>query len=105
MQVHVQYLYITMLLVSYVPLTELQLKICTHMEVLYYCIHAQLVRYRSEHNCLPAIYYQVDSVTKALHSKDYYATNLKLDHTLLDAGDFILLYNLLKSYIGMFTGK
>ena len=50
-QVLVHYPYIAMPLDSYIPLTELHLKLCTQMAVLHYCENAHLLRHRSEHTC------------------------------------------------------
>ena len=36
-QVHVQYPYMTMSPDSYIPIIELQLKLCTHIGIVYYC--------------------------------------------------------------------
>ena len=68
-QVHVQYAYIAMLHDSYHSLTELQLILYTCMGVVHYCESAHLLRYRSEHACTSAIYYQVDLVMEALPCK------------------------------------
>ena len=69
------------------------------MGVVYYCEYAHQLIHRSEHICLSAIYYQVDSVTKALHFKENYTIKLKPDPTFLHAGDLILLSNFTKPWI------
>ena len=51
MYVHVQYPYIAVVLDWYVPLMELQLKLCIHSGVAYDCENAHLLSYRSEHTC------------------------------------------------------
>ena len=83
-----------MLLGFYVPFTEPRLKLCMQVGVVHYCENAHLLRHRSEHTCSSAIYYQMDSVTKALHCKAKYGMNVKMDHTLSDVGDVMLLSNL-----------
>ena len=93
MQVHVHYWHITMSLTLYIPCKELQLKLCTQMGVVHYCENVHLLRHRSEHTCTSTIYYQVDSVTKALHHKAKYAINLNLDPTVTDKGDLTPLSN------------
>ena len=72
---------------------EPQLKFCALMRIVYYSYNAHLLRLESEHTCASAIYYQMDSVK---HCKSKHAINLKCDPTILDAGDLILLYILLK---------
>ena len=58
--------------------------------------NTHLLRHRSKRACASIIYFQVDSVTKTLHCKAKYTINNKLDPTLLDAGNLILLSNLPK---------
>ena len=93
MQVHVQYLCIALLHDLYVPLMDQQLKLCAQLGVVHYYENAHLLRHRSKHMCASVIYYQVDWITNALHSKIKYAKNLKLDLNPLDEGDLILLPN------------
>ena len=62
---------------SYVPLTDNSLT-CAHTGEL--CISVKkehLLIHRSDHTCALAIYYQMDSLTKAMHCKDKHAINLK----------------------------
>ena len=61
------------------------------MGVLYHCENAHLWRHRSEYTFESATYCQVDSVAKVLHCKAKYAIKLKVDLTLSDAGDLVLL--------------
>ena len=91
----VQYPYISISHDSYAPLTEPQLKLCTCMGLVYYCKNIHLLGSRSEHTCTSAIYYQTYSVMKAMSFEAKHADNLKLNFTLLDAEELILLLNLL----------
>ena len=78
---------------SYVPLTDNSLT-CAHTGEL--CISVKkehLLIHRSDHTCALAIYYQMDSLTKAMHCKDKHAINLKSYPTFPDLGDLILLSN------------
>ena len=58
-----------------------------------HCENKHILRHRSVHTGASAIYYQVDSVTEALHCKTKGTINLKPDPTTLNAGDLILLAN------------
>ena len=58
------------------------------MGVVYYCENVHLLRHRSEHTSASKIYYQMESLTKALQCKAKYAVNMKPDPTLSDAEDF-----------------
>ena len=92
---HVQYPNMVMSPDAYVPWMEPQDNLWTCMTVVYYCEKAHLLRDRSKHICALVTYYQMDSINKAAHCKVKHAINLKLDSTLLDAGNLILLFNLL----------
>ena len=63
-------LYVVMSAYSYSPLIELQFKLCSHMEIVYYHKNAHILRLGSEHACTSAIFYEIFSSTKALHCKD-----------------------------------
>ena len=90
------YGYIAWLIYVFIGATD---KLGIHMGVVYYCENAHLLRHRSERTSASAYCYQVDSETKALHYKGKYAINLKLDPTLLDVGDMILVSNFPRPWI------
>ena len=90
-QVHVEYTYKEMSSDSYMPSMELQLKLCIHIGIVYYCENANLLKHRSEDTHAFAIYYQMDYVTKAIHCKEKYTNNLKPDATIPKVGFLILL--------------
>ena len=94
----VQYLCFIMLLYSYFPLMELQLKLCTHVEVVYYYENAHLLCYRSEHTSVSVIKYQVDLVTKLLHCKAIYAINLKPTNSAYMSRYTAVMYGLFSMY-------
>ena len=79
---------------SRVSLTKPQLHLCTIMLLEYYCENVHLLRHRSEHTFVSAIYYLMDSVTRVMHYKIEHRFKLKPGPTILDAGDFIMLLNL-----------
>ena len=62
MQVYVQYVYIAMSVDSYVPFTEPQIELCTHIWVVYYCEKAHFLRHKTEHTYASEIYYQIDFI-------------------------------------------
>ena len=76
MQLHAQYSYIIMLLYFSIALTELQLRLLTSLGAVCYGENAYLLSHRSEHMCVSAVYYPMDSVTKALHCKEKQAISL-----------------------------
>ena len=75
---------------SYLPLLETQCNLYTSMGIVYYNGNAYLIRHKSKHTCTSTIYYQVNSVMKALNCKAKYAINIKPDPTILNAGGLIL---------------
>ena len=80
-----------MSVVLYAPLNKSQLKLCIPAGAERYRENEHSLRHRSEHTHASTIHFQVDLVTKA-----WYAINLKLHPTLLDAENLILLTNLAK---------
>ena len=41
---------------NYVPLTQVQISLCAKIGYMYYCEEAHLLKKRTEHTCMPAIY-------------------------------------------------
>ena len=52
-----------------VPLTQAQISLCAKMGYTYYCEYAHLLRKRTEHTCMSAIYYDQESEIKANQCK------------------------------------
>ena len=69
------------------------------MEIVYFCENAHLLRHRFEQIYASAIYYQMDSITKAMYCKAKHSINMRHDPVILDAGDLILLSTFPKSQI------
>ena len=76
----------------YIPWTDLQFILFTHIIIIYYCENAHLLQHRSEHTCASVICYQRDFVAKVMHCTANHAIILKsYNTTVLDAEDLILL--------------
>ena len=50
---------------NYVPLTQAQISLCAKIGYTYYCEYAHLLKKRTEHTCISAIYYDQESEIKA----------------------------------------
>ena len=50
---------------NYVPLTQAQISLCAKIGYMYYCEYAHLLKKRTEHTCMSAIYYDQGSDIKA----------------------------------------
>ena len=50
---------------NYVPLTQAQILLCAKIGYVYYCEYAPLLKKRTEHTCMSAIYYNQGSDIKA----------------------------------------
>ena len=46
---------------NYVPLTQAQISLCAKIGYTYYCKYAHLLKKRTEHTCMSAIYYDQES--------------------------------------------
>ena len=56
---------ITLTETNYVPLTQVQISLCAKIGYMYYCEYAHLLKKRTEHTCMSAIYYDQGSDIKA----------------------------------------
>ena len=54
---------------NYVPLTQAQISLCAKIGYTYYCEYAHLLKKRTEHTCMSAIYYDQESEIKANQCK------------------------------------
>ena len=50
---------------NYIPLTQAQILLCAKIGYMYYCEYAHLLKKRTEHTCMSAIYYDQGSDIKA----------------------------------------
>ena len=54
---------------NYVPVTQAQISLCAKIGYTYYCEYAHLLKKRTEHTCMSAIYYDQESAIKAISIK------------------------------------
>ena len=54
---------------NYIPLTQAQISLCAKIGYMYYCVYAHLLKKRTEHTCMSAIYYEQGSNIKAKQCK------------------------------------
>ena len=54
---------------NYVPLTQAQISLCAKIGYMYYCEFAHLLKKHTEHICVSAIYYDLESEIKANQCK------------------------------------
>ena len=79
---------------NYVPLTQAQISLCAKIGYMYYCEYAHLLKKRTEHTCMSAIYYDQGSDIKAKQCKTIVTFYTILEFKILDAGDLLILTNL-----------
>ena len=79
---------------NYVPLTQVQISLCAKIGYMYYCEYAHLLKKRTEHTCMLAIYYDQGSDIKAKQCKTIVTFDTILESKVLDAGDLLILSNL-----------
>ena len=86
--------YITLTETNYVPLTQAQISLCAKIGYMYYCEYAHLLKKRTEHTCMSAIYYDQGSDIKAKQFKTIVTFNTIQESKILDAGNLLILSNL-----------
>ena len=79
---------------NYVLFTEAQISLCAKKGYMYYCEYAHLLKKRTEHTCMSAIYYDQGSDIKAKQCKTIVTFNTIPESKILDAGDLLILSNL-----------
>ena len=79
---------------NYVPLTQAQISLCAKIGYMYYCEYAHLLKKRTEHTCMSAIYYDQGSDIKAKQGKTIVTFDTIPESKILDAGDLLILSNL-----------
>ena len=60
---------------------------------MYYCEYAHLLKKRTEHTCMSAIYYDQRSDIKAKQGKTIVTFNTIPESKILDPGDLLILSN------------
>ena len=83
---------------NYVPLTQVQISLCAKIGYMYYCEYAHLLKKRTEHTCMSAIYYDQESKIKANQCKTIVTFYNIVESKILDAGNILILLNLQKPW-------
>ena len=83
---------------NYFPLTQVQISLCAKIGYTYYCEYAHLLKKRTEHTCMSAIYYDQESKIKANQCKTIVTFDNTLESKILDAGNILILLNLQKPW-------
>ena len=81
---------------NYLPLTQVQISLCAKIGYTYYCEYAHLLKKRTEHTCMSAIYYDQESEIKANKCKTIVTFNNTLESKILDTSNILILSNLQK---------
>ena len=83
---------------NYIPKTQAQILLCAKIGYMYYCEYAHLLKKRTEHTCMSAIYYDQGSHVKAKQCKTIITFDTIPESKILDAGDLLILSNLQKPW-------
>ena len=83
---------------NYIPLMQAQILLCAKIGYMYYCEYAHLLKKRTEHTCMSAIYYDQVSDIKAKQCKTIVTFDTILESKILDASDLLILSNLQKPW-------
>ena len=83
---------------NYIPLTQAQISLCAKIGYMYYCEYAHLLKKRTEHTCMSAIYYDQGSDIKAKQCKTIVTFDTIPESKILDASDLLILSNLQKPW-------
>ena len=83
---------------NYIPLTQAQILLCAKIGYMYYCEYAHLLKKRTEHTCMSAIYYNQGSDIKVKQCKTIVTFDTILESKILDTSNLLILLNLQKSW-------
>ena len=81
-----------------VPLTQVQISLCAKIGYMYYCEYAHLLKKRTEHTCMSAIYYDQENKIKANQCKTVVTFDNTLESKILDTSKILILLNLQKPW-------
>ena len=81
-----------------IPLTQAQISLCAKIGYMYYCEYAHLLKKRTEHTCMSAIYYDQGSDVKVRQCKTIATFDTIPESKILDAGNLLILSNLQKPW-------
>ena len=77
---------------------QAQIYLCAKIGYMYYCEYAHLLKKRTEHTCMSAIYYDQSSHIKADKCKTIVMFDTLPESKILNAGDILILSNLQKPW-------
>ena len=83
---------------NYVPLTQVQISLCAKIGYMYNCEYAHLLKKRTKHTYMSAIYYDQESEIKANQCKMIVTFNNTPESKILDASNILILFNLQKPW-------
>ena len=83
---------------NYIPLTQAQISLCAKIGYMYYCEYAHLLKKRTEHTCMSAIYYDQGSDVKVKQCKTIITFDTIPESKILDASNLLILSNLQKPW-------
>ena len=83
---------------NYIPLTQAQISLCAKIGYMYYCEYAHLLKKRTEHTCMSAIYYDQGSDVQAKQCKTIITFDTIPESKILDASDLLILSNVQKPW-------
>ena len=83
---------------NYVPLIQAQISLCAEIGYTYYCEYAHLLKKRTEHTCMSAIYYYQESKIKVNQCKIIVTFDTTPESKILHAGNILILLNLQKPW-------
>ena len=83
---------------NYIPLTQAQISLCAKIGYMYYCEYAHLLKKRTEHTCMSAIYYDQGSNIKVKQCKTIITFNTIPESKILDTSNLLILSNLPKPW-------
>ena len=76
----------------------MQISLCAKIGYTYYCEYALLLKKRTEHICMSAIYYDKESKIKANQCKKIVTFDNTPESKILDTGNILILSNLQKPW-------
>ena len=77
---------------------QAQISLCAKIGYMYHCEYAHLLKKRTEHTCMSAIYYDQSSDIKADKCKTIAMFDTLPESKILDAGNILILFNLQKPW-------
>ena len=83
---------------NYIPLTQAQISLRAKIGYMFYCEYTHLLKKRTEHTCMSAIYYDQGSDVKAKQCKTIVTFDTIQESKILDAGDLLIISNLQKPW-------